>query len=253
MRQHAYPTVASPQDELDVLSRAGYSARVWFNVFAYDDPPGGSHYGWRRPELVVQHDRHAERHPVTRWRHIAEVNITGEQRGVGRLGGDWWKAVKHASGRRAGYVRQRYPQSSWRNLDMNVPMLAPGPGGAVATYRFEAFREGVQECEARIAIERALTDPALKAKLSEELAGRCEETLRRRTRRVFMSCSNLQLSGPSWNYATAWRSWFKWPNVAGHYWFVGSGWQERSEELYALAGEVERKLGRDQNRTLTER
>jgi hypothetical protein len=33
------------------------------------------------------------------------------------------------------------------------------------------------------------------------------------------------------------------PGTAGHAWFLTSGWQERSEKLYSLAGEVERKLG----------
>ena len=36
----------------------------------------------------------------------------------------------------------------------------------------------------------------------------------------------------------AWRS----AVITGHTWLVGSGWQGRSEQLFALAGEVERKL-----------
>jgi len=31
--------------------------------------------------------------------------------------------------------------------------------------------------------------------------------------------------------------------VAGHAWFLGSGWQERNGKLFTLAGEVARKLG----------
>ena len=34
------------------------------------------------------------------------------------------------------------------------------------------------------------------------------------------------------------------PCVTGSVWFLGSGWQERSERLFTLAGEVERKLGK---------
>jgi hypothetical protein len=243
MQETVYPTVTAPRDEISVLNRAAYSARVWHNTFPHADPPAGSLGGWHRSDLFVQHDRHAGRHPVTRWRHIAEINVTGEQRGVGRLGGDWWRAVKDSRGRRRGTVRQRYPQSSWRNLDANIPMLTAGPDGAVATYRFEIFREGLQECEARIFIERALTAPELKEKLGPELARRCEQTLRRRTQLLMKAGSGLQLGGPTWNYATGWRSWFKWPNTAGHYWFVGSGWQDRSAALYRLAGEVAGKIG----------
>ena len=44
-------------------------------------------------------------------------------------------------------------------------LLAPGPEGPVASDEMEAYREGVQECEARIAIERALGDEARKARL----------------------------------------------------------------------------------------
>lgn len=39
----------------------------------------------------------------------------------------------------------------------------------------------------------------------------------------------------------AWRS----AVITGHLWFVASGWQDRSEKIYSLAGEVARKLGRN--------
>ncbi len=40
-----------------------------------------------------------------------------------------------------------------------------GPTGPVASTRYEQMREGVQQCEARIAIATALTDEKLKAKV----------------------------------------------------------------------------------------
>ena len=52
--------------------------------------------------------------------------------------------------------------------------------------------------------------------------------------------SNLQLYGPAWTwaYSTPWRG----HGVAGHAWFMGSGWQRRSEKIYSLAAEVAKKL-----------
>ena len=47
----------------------------------------------------------------------------------------------------------------------------------MATNRFEQFREGVQQCEARISIESALIDPAKRQQLGEELASRCQAAL----------------------------------------------------------------------------
>ena len=46
------------------------------------------------------------------------------------------------------------------------------------------------------------------------------------------------------NPSAASPSMWRWsPGVAGHAWFLKSDWQERSEKLFALAGDVERKLG----------
>ena len=37
--------------------------------------------------------------------------------------------------------------------------------------------------------------------------------------------------------------WQHHPAINGHLWFVGSGWQQRTRQLYALAAEVGAKLG----------
>jgi hypothetical protein len=63
---------------------------------------------------------------------------------------------------------------------------------------------------------------------------------------MWLSLSDLQLFynypgakwGPSY-MASAWRAG---SNVGGSHWFLGSGWQLRAEQLYALAGEVSRAL-----------
>jgi len=243
-RERVYPNVKNASDEVAVLSKVGYSARVWSNVFGEQTPTGDSRRGWNRPELYIMHDRHADRHPMARWRLLPEENIIGEQRGIGRLGGDWWKCVRGRGGRRVGLARGRYPQSTWRNLDMNIQTMAPGPNGAVATHRFENIREGVQACEARIAVERALGDPERRKGLGQELARKAEELLRRRASLLTKASSSLQLGGPDHYYILNSRGFFQWPNLAGHCWYLSSDWQQADLELFNMAGAVSRRLNR---------
>ena len=219
------------------FAKIGYQARVWEMRFA----TATSMHGWNNPMLMACYDRDRELNPHTPalWGHLAEMSITGDQRGTGRLGGDYWPAIKDKGGRRAGYVWTRYPQSSWRNLDLWSYTLAPGADGPVATTKFETFREGVQHCEARIFIEQALVSPPLRAKLGDDLAKRCQESLDERQVAMVRSMAHYQMNNPGDKWVTGWRYGGE---VAGHIWFVGSGWQERSERLYTLAGEVERKL-----------
>jgi hypothetical protein len=150
--------------------------------------------------------------------------------------------LRNKNGDRQGFVWSRYPESDWRNLCLFSYLLAPGPKGPGTTTRFEAFREGLQEAEARIFIEKALLDPARSAKLGPELARKCRDLLDARLAMMFRSMSNLQMIGggndAGSQYATGWR-WAAGP--FGQVWFIGSGWQQRSEDLYALAGEVARK------------
>ncbi|GAH84827.1 unnamed protein product, partial [marine sediment metagenome] len=205
--------------------------------------------GWGREDLVAQFDRFSrEYHPNTRWRHLAESSITGGQRGLGRLGADYWRVLKNKRGQRVGRVYERYPESHWRNLSIPEALLAPGRNGPVATSRLEALREGVQESEARIVIERALTDDALRARLGQDLVRRCEKYLHTRHMMMWLSLSNLQLyywkPGMEYKkhkkyYAKDWRGH---PNVSGHNWFLSSDWQDRTAQLYSLAGQVARKL-----------
>ena len=223
------------------VGRVGYQAKVWGVLVCGKDPEKGRSYGWQRKNLLAsyQRGRSFNSFPATHWRHLVEYNISGSQRGVGRVGADFWATIKDDRGRRKGRVWARYPQSSWRNLDLYSSLLAPGPVGPIATTRFEIFREGVQECEARIFIEHALTNEEFREALGPDLARRCQETLDERLLFLLRGLSGLRLSGPLWRYVARWRDV---PGVNGHFWFVGSGWQGRTEKLYVLAGEVEQKL-----------
>jgi len=194
----------------------GYRATVWSARFV-SDPEVARTCGWKEPELRLQFPRSGmDSFPMTTQRFMAEMNIAGHQRGFGRLGADFWPVLKDKQGRRVGRVSGgRYPKSSWRNL------------------------KGVQECEARIFIERALTSPALRTKLGDELATNCQEILDERTRAFLRGLSCLTLASP---HAAASSSWWSRPGQLGSAWFISSGWQERSERLFEAAHAVADKL-----------
>ena len=219
----------------------GYSANV-FHVSYLADAPKDRRYGWNRPELVVEFHRFEDLNiwPAATLRNFLELNITGTQRGAGRIGADFWPVVRDKTGQRKGRVWERYPQSQWRNLDLYSYVLAPGPDGPVATNRYEFLREGLEECEARIVLERAMIDDSLKEKLGADLASRCATLLEERSRSMIAGVTCLNVGGLRViTQPTAY--WLNQP--AGNAWFLGSGWQARRAKLFALAGEVAAKVG----------
>ena len=128
---------------------------------------------------------------------------------------------------------ERY--TSRRNLDIRATMLAPGRDGAVSTHRFEMIREGLQEAEARIFIERAL----LEKTITGNLAKHCQDLLDERQRAMLRGAASLILSRGTWRrYPVNPHGWWSGTSEAGVHWFIASGWQERSRQLYAAAAEV---------------
>jgi hypothetical protein len=214
-----------------------YDANVWDLRYA-PNPQAERPYGWKREELVTHFDRfHFNIFLPTVLRHMAEFDVVGHQRGVARVGADNWPCVKDRRGNRAGYALGRYPQSMWRNLDMVSFVLAPGPKGPVATARYEIFRGGIQETEARIAIERALTDDALRKRLGDELANKCQKHLDQRLATAVKGVGSTpdDIKGEQWRYKAD-------PQAHDHY--VASGWQDRTGELFDLAAQVAQALAR---------
>jgi hypothetical protein len=197
-----------------------YQTNVWGIRFP-KDPAEVRFYGWQRKDVVLHNDRDIWKESfatqLMRSRLLGEGNIAGNQRGFGRMSADLWACVKDG---RAHGIASRFPDSSWVQLNLRqTPYLYPGPEGALGAVRLEMMREGVQECEARIFIEKALVDKGLRARLGEELAGRCQELLDERVRAL--------LAG--WNKSAAE--------------YVEGPWQERSGKLFAAAAEVAAKLG----------
>ena len=64
--------------------------------------------------------------------------------------------------------------------------------------------------------------------------------LDQRLRDLWRGGSNLLLT--SRYYACCKDNRNTWGGGAGHCWFIGSGYQQRTQKLYDLAGEVTRKL-----------
>jgi len=150
-------------------------------------------------------------------------------RGVARLGADFWDCLTDSRGRMRGSVAGRYPGSAWGQLNLNYGcryFLAPGKDGSVATVRLEMIKEGLQEAEARIFIEKALLDADSRARLGAELTGRARQLLDRRQRAFRRFIPQEQ-----WGYLPLEPAWYP-----------ASGWQEASASLYDLAAALAAKL-----------
>jgi hypothetical protein len=96
-------------------------------------------------------------------------------------------------------------------------VLSPGPDGLLSTERLEMLREGTQECEARVFIEKALDG----GKLDAGLAKRAQSLLDGRTR--LSRLVHISERGAMLSYPT--------------------DWQARSDALYAMAAEVAKAVG----------
>ena len=134
--------------------------------------------------------------------------------GVGRIGSDFWPVRKVGNGLKT--LNERYPESVWAQLGMDFStqnLLAPGPDGAIPTERFEQIRQGIQDCEARIFIEKAI----LSGKLSPEMVKKCWDTLDQRQERIH-----------AWDKA--------------NYWEGAATADGLAEKLYSCAAEVTKRL-----------
>jgi len=203
----------------------GYLADVWSSPSA-PDPAKKRLLGWTNPALRTTFPREGSNtvgsirlpSPPAHYRLAIEGMQAAGIHGMGRIGADFWPVVKDPRGRTVD-VLGRYPESGWGQLNLRnsfAYVLGPGPDGPVATVRFEMIREGVQEAEARICIEKALANPALRQKLGEDRAAALQGFLDQRTRDILRAKAGSDC---------AWL------------WYA-SLIQERSDQLYAAAAEV---------------
>ncbi len=222
----------------------GFRADVWRLRFITH--PGKSVQGWKGDKLWTHYPRDIrDNSPMTVFRLIGEMEIGGQLRGFARFGADFWSiktgktvtSFNYHKGGGATLADGRFPDTSWRNLNIRTALLAASPDGPIGTARLEMMREGVQECEARIFIEGALLD----GKITGDLAERCRKIIDERNRAIFMGLDSHTTEGlvrKGSNY-----DWCCRPGLTGYLWYLASGWEDRSDALYSAAAEVAAKLG----------
>lgn len=116
--------------------------------------------------------RHRDYSPLAIHRNLPEEMIQRGQDGVGDFGGDMFpiKSEKDNHYYMLGCGRGTGgPESSTRAI------LAPGPDGAIATERFEAFREGTELSEAILFLEKTLLDKKIGGELEQKVTRYLDE------------------------------------------------------------------------------
>jgi len=194
-----------------------YHANVW-GGWDNHDPACRRVYGWKHPvnpSLRTWLDRGLfDASPICQFRSAAEQSLLAERHGLGQIGADFWP-IKAADGQSGGTMVGRFPATSEGNLGIYAgQLLHAGPNGPVPTVRYQMMRENIQECEARVFLEKLLVEKP--CRLPPELAGRCQDVLDERTR---------------WHRAQALapESYISWPC---------SGWEERTLKLYEAAAQA---------------
>jgi hypothetical protein len=156
----------------------------------------------------------------------AAETAMGILRGLGPVGADFWLLTAEERGPQSRPGSVETPTS---NLGMGsfttAAYLAPGPDGPIPTARFEVFRQGLQMCEARTVLEKALADQAVRKQLDPALVKRCEETLAAHNRAFqFVTAGENYAQGEGWK------------------WYESSGWESDAGRLFAAAAEVRAAL-----------
>jgi hypothetical protein len=209
------------------LFPVGYNIQYYMNICP---PPedGRRYYGWQSKVGYYGRSR-GPTFPLSIWRVSVEAALVHNDAGLGRMGADFWPVMgrdnirpgkKHSLG-----LSGRYPESCWDQLNLDratEAIFAPGLSGAVRTERFEQIRQGIQESEARICIEKAI----LAKRLDPELARRCQEVLDQRTWHIRHLGACGGASGAALGGSTI--------NV----WYEGAGSAGMAEKLFATAAEV---------------
>lgn len=211
---------------------------------------GGVLGGWDRDNMRVSSAREflSEYVPLSQWRSLPEATLADAAsvdmnrrnfscRGITRLGADFWEVPTLTDERGWNFVGRslfmRFNSTMWAVIYRPYSpkaLLSPGPDGPVATARFEMLREGLQECEARVAIEKAIAA----GKAPADVEKRWRELLadRVRTRYKDGKWGDLPNNDPVPEREVYWRLWG-----------TAANWQELTAQLFAAAGEAQRIAG----------
>jgi hypothetical protein len=202
--------------------RIGFLAHVWGTHGPTLDPKR-RRYGWKEKRYYTTFPRAGsgtvgkihDGSPLLQYRAALESAICAGIRGYGWIGADWWPVVKDKRGRMHRVCRDTaYDRRGQLGLGHTFTgILRPGSRGPVSSVRLEMVREGAQETEARVYLERALADKAKREKFGEDLVSRCREHLDRRLGDVL---------------------------TARGYWdtLVWRHWERQKGELFTLAAEA---------------
>jgi len=202
----------------DKYVRAVHVERVYTGPLP--DPATKRQFGWQREQMALAFNRYGfgplclyPNPCVWAFRIMMEVDLASGHRGAGRIGADYWKMDTKSGSGGAGTFYLRYPHSSIGQTGMAsncAALLAPGPKGPVTSARFENVREGIQNAEAVIFVQKAL----LAEKITAALAKKTWQILDERVEAMRTYTLGV-----------------------GH-----GGWQQRDQKLYELVAEVARQL-----------
>lgn len=157
--------------------------------------------------------------PPVSFRLMANSQVFNRSRGLTRQGIDKWPVVNpHHPDR--GARRMVQGAGGWGRLYRNKvrAVAAPGPDGALPTVRFEMLRQGFQDTEARIYLERILVDEEKLALMDTAFEQEVRDLVRAEV---------------------LYRDLDSYPPFV---WTAGKDWQWRLDRLYTLAAEAQRKL-----------
>ena len=135
-RTRPFPRTSKAQVSLDAHIRA-FAEPDWAKG-------GVGRKGWSRPDLNVLYPREASQvtaipayAPLWHLRELPELAVSSDARGFSRVGANYWERFS----------------GGWF-VPAVLYILYPGKGRVEGSVQLETLREGLQECEARIAIER---------------------------------------------------------------------------------------------------
>ena len=162
-------------------------------------------------------NRHWDWSPLILLRNLPEEVINRGMDGVGDFGADLFPIPKDGG---RGFYMLGNGRGTGGPGAATHSLLAPGPDGAVATERYECFREGTELSEAILYLEQALQDK----KVSGDLAGKLNRYLDERG--VAMIKFWYERGG---GFRSSWTP---------------AGQADRDAELLALCAEVARATGK---------
>lgn len=167
------------------------------SVGVYGSPervgPGKKYaYSWQDPRLWAVWPRTSvcdcrEVSTPLFYRLFMDQTMLAGTSGIGNIGGDFWEVVPGGRGGFRTVVRDNWVQLTMGGWGTPARPIAPGAKGPIGTARLEMLREGIQDAEVRVLVEKTLADNARRAKLGPEWEKRARGMLARYTQTIFLA------------------------------------------------------------------